>query len=118
MIKVCGVDELTPGRPTAVRVEDTQVVLALWQDEVFAVRDACPHMGQSFECGRVAPAITAAEAGAEMSVDTDTPVLMCPWHTWGYSVRDGRCTTDPRLRVRTYPTVVEDGQVFVDVGGA
>jgi nitrite reductase/ring-hydroxylating ferredoxin subunit len=39
--------------------------------------------------------------------------LVCPWHGWEYEVETGECVTDRRLRLRAFPTVVRDGQVFV-----
>jgi nitrite reductase/ring-hydroxylating ferredoxin subunit len=52
----------------------------------------------------------------EMAVDESRPVLVCPWHTWEYDLETGRSTTDARFRVRSYPVLVVDGEVFVDTG--
>ncbi len=44
----------------------------------------------------------------------DDSVLRCPWHGWEFDIRTGRSLFDPeRMRVTTYPTLVEDGQLFI-----
>lgn len=113
MEDVCAVSDLTPREPKAVRVKGREIVLMLWSGEVFAVRNHCPHQGQSFVNGHVVPRLTSSETAGELVSDDHDPLLICPWHTWGYELRSGRCTVDPSLRVRTYPVVVRDGRVLV-----
>ena len=42
-------------------------------------------------------------------------ILRCPWHSYEYDVVTGRCLTDPKLRLRTYPVRIEAGNLVVDV---
>ena len=41
-------------------------------------------------------------------------IAVCPVHGYAYDTKTGECQTDPRLRIRTYPVVVEDGEIKVD----
>jgi nitrite reductase/ring-hydroxylating ferredoxin subunit len=109
-------EELVEGVPHPVRVDGRDLMLVRWRDEVFAVRDACPHQIQSFIAGRVHDRILSGSAIGEFEVTRDEPVLQCPWHAWEFSLRDGRCLGDPRHRVRIYETAVRDGRVLIDVG--
>ena len=42
-------------------------------------------------------------------------VAVCPVHGYAYNTKTGECQTDPRLRIRTYPVVVEDEEIKVEV---
>jgi nitrite reductase/ring-hydroxylating ferredoxin subunit len=39
--------------------------------------------------------------------------LICPWHGWEYDVTTGVCAGDKRLRLKKYPVVERDGNVYV-----
>ena len=41
-------------------------------------------------------------------------IITCPWHGIEFDIATARALL-PRLRVRTYPVAVEDGQVKVTV---
>lgn len=115
MQDVCAVADLKPHEPFAVRVGNAEIVLTMWRDKVYAVRNVCPHQGQSFVCGNVVPQLTSSVPGEKVIVHDDHPVLLCPWHTWGYELETGRCVTEPTLRVRRYDVEVRDGRVLVDL---
>jgi len=43
-------------------------------------------------------------------------ILRCPWHDFSYDVRTGAClTAHDRLRVKTYPLVIEHSEVFLEI---
>jgi len=116
-IETVGLDDLAEGVATPVEVEGRSVVLVRWRDRVFAVRNICPHQAASFAGGFVHSGLTGAAGptAVDFVVDDDEPVLQCPRHHWEFRPRDGSCVADPRFRVRSYETVVEDGRVFVIV---
>jgi nitrite reductase/ring-hydroxylating ferredoxin subunit len=47
----------------------------------------------------------------------DGRVLACPWHQWEFDLKTGRALFDPSVRARTYPVVVEDGNIYIDLKG-
>jgi nitrite reductase/ring-hydroxylating ferredoxin subunit len=51
----------------------------------------------------------------DISVLDDEPMLVCPWHAWGFRLDTGECTVDASLRVKRYDVVVEDERVFVNL---
>ncbi len=64
--------------------------------EIRAVDGACPHAGGPLAEGTVADG-----------------VVTCPWHGWTFDARTG-CSLDPPGRdVARYPTLVEDGNVYL-----
>jgi 3-phenylpropionate/trans-cinnamate dioxygenase ferredoxin subunit len=86
-----------------------------WGSEVFALRNICPHQSHSFDNGRVHLRLGAPSGPGDVSVVADAPLLQCPMHAWDYELRTGRCSVDPRMRVRTYATRIEQERVLVDV---
>ena len=115
-LDVASLSELEPGVPHVTIAGRREIVLLLWEDAVFAVRNICPHQSHSFAKGASRPKVVrGCTAPGEVRVDGHEAMLKCPMHGWTFSVRDGVCSTDPKFRVRTYPTTIRDGRVLVDV---
>jgi nitrite reductase/ring-hydroxylating ferredoxin subunit len=103
------------GRPVPVEVDGRSLVVVRWQEEVFAVRNICPHQSQALTLGQVHGEIRATGTVGEIELDTTEPVIVCPWHTWEFRLRDGRCVRDASQRVKSYATEVRGDSVFVEV---
>ena len=115
-VDVAALNDLEPGLPLVASVGHREIVLLLWDGEVFAMRNVCPHQTHSFAKGASrAKVVRGCSAPGEVRVDAHEAMLKCPLHGWTFSVKDGTCSTDPKFRVRTYPTSVRDGRVLVDM---
>jgi nitrite reductase/ring-hydroxylating ferredoxin subunit len=80
------------------KLEGKQIALFAAGDAVFACNNRCPHEGYPLREGTL----------------DDACVLTCNWHGWKFDLRTG----DNLLqgdRLRTYPTRIVDGAVWVDV---
>lgn len=110
--------DLLEGVPLIVKVQGKDLALVLWRGKVYAARNICPHMSESFIHGKVRDLITAGGALGDLAVNSEEPEIVCPWHQWPYELRTGQCTVDPNLRVRTYVTEIRDSRVLVDMGAA
>jgi nitrite reductase (NADH) small subunit len=117
-IDVAGLGDLLEGQPTPHNVCGRAIVLVRWHDEVFAVRNICPHQSQHFDGGRVHLRLGAPGGPGNVSVQADAPLLQCPMHAWDYDLHTGFCNVDRKVRVRTYATRVSDGRVLVDMDPA
>jgi len=42
-------------------------------------------------------------------------ILRCPFHNWEFDITTGEALYDKRVRARTFPVEVRDGQVVVRV---
>jgi nitrite reductase (NADH) small subunit len=73
---LCRLSELEEARPRLVRVEGRAVAVVRIGGDVFAIGAVCPHWGGPLADGQV------SAARAE---------IVCPWHRFRYSLRDGRC---------------------------
>lgn len=110
------VEELAEGVPHIVTVEDREVGVILWRDDVFAVRNICPHQFAPICRGYTMPMIVSDDCGM-VAVDDDRPVLLCPWHSWEFDVRTGDVVVgESNYRLKTYPAMIENGLVLVDLG--
>lgn len=105
------------GEPVAVRVGRRRLVLIRDGDQVFVLRDACPHQGAALSAGRVITTCRLRWRDARWE-QTDLRAVQCPWHGWSFGLRDGRALfagEDSRARVRSYPARVAGGRVRVRV---
>lgn len=97
---VARVGDIPEGSGRAFPVNGTMVSVFYADGEYSAINDFCPHMGASLAEGHV-------EDGA----------VMCPWHAWSFSIRDGSwldCKDSP-VRCQAYPLRILDGEIQVAV---
>jgi 3-phenylpropionate/trans-cinnamate dioxygenase ferredoxin subunit len=77
-----------------------------------SVLNVCPHALAPVCLGRVSGTTLPSEPG-EYRWGREGEVLTCPWHGWEFDLRTGTALTGGKLRLRLYPTEVENGTVFV-----
>ena len=112
-LEVARLAELEEGVPTPVEAFGREVALVRWNGECFAVRNICPHQTVAFTDGRAQGQVLPGGRFGEIVVDRDDPVLRCPRHSYKFALRTGKCTIDPRLRIKVYSVSVRDGRVFL-----
>ena len=89
---VCPVGELPPWQMRTVMADGVALVVAHAPEGSYhAVRGVCAHQGGMLGEGTLSHLI------------------------YEYDVVTGRCLTDPKLRLRTYPVRIEAGNLVVDV---
>lgn len=94
-------DAFQDGAGVRVDVGAHRIAIFRIGDEVYAIGDRCSHAEASLAEGEV--------------FDYD---VECPRHGSEFDVRTGAPASLPATKpVPTYEAVVEDGEVFVDVGG-
>ncbi len=85
-------------RPFVFNPKHRQIALFEIDGRVFAIDNRCPHEGYPLAAGSLSSGC----------------VLTCNWHNWKFRLEDGHCTAGGD-NVRTYPTRLEDGDVWVDL---
>ncbi len=99
------VSDIKPGGVKAFQLAGEPIALAREGDDVFALRDICPHRAAPLSSGCV-----------------KSGTVECPYHGWQFGLNDGQCKTIPalpsdsnmnveRISVRTYP-VRQTGPLF------
>ena len=97
-VRVARADEVPPGSGKTVHA--TGIPLALFNEggEFFAIDDTCPHQGASLGEGLL-------HEGR----------VICPWHSWVFEIRTGRCAHVPEIGVSGYPTRRSGDAIEVEV---
>ena len=93
--------DIPEGEGRCFPVNGTMVGLFLHKGEYFAINDFCPHMGASL---------------SESPVSEDGSV-MCSWHAWCFSIKDGTWLDNRKggIKTPTYPVRVEGNEIQVNV---
>jgi nitrite reductase/ring-hydroxylating ferredoxin subunit len=98
-IKLCSADEVAPG--SAIKVETADLAVAVFNvgGEFYVTDDACTHGPGSLSEGYI-----------------EDDVVECNFHNGQFNIRTGEVVSPPcMIPVKTYPTIVEDGSVYIEV---
>ncbi|MQA01479.1 MAG: Rieske 2Fe-2S domain-containing protein [Streptosporangiales bacterium] len=109
--------ELSEDNRKLVTIAGEEIVVFRHRDTVYALENRCLHMGGPIAEGLLVDRVESVvdEEGNDLGdrFSDDVTHVVCPWHGWEYDIASGRCAALPRLRLRTYPTDVREGQVYV-----
>ncbi len=78
-------------------VNGCEVAAFRCQGTLYALQNQCPHEGGSLAGGLI--------EGDE---------VICPLHGYRFNVKTGACSTDPKLRAKTFAVVSQNGGFTVD----
>ena len=98
-VELCKIDEVAVG--TALKVEAAGLTVAVFNidGEFYVTDDSCTHGPGSLSEGYV-----------------DGDVIECNFHNGQFNIKTGEVVSPPCvIPIKTYPSVVQDGKVFVDV---
>lgn len=85
-------------------------------EEVVAVLNICPHELAPV-CKGIQRGTSLPSAPGEFRWGREDEIIACPWHQWEFDLRSGVSLTDPKVKVRTFPVEIEDGEVHVVLRG-
>ena len=110
-VAVCRVDDIPPaGR--IVDVRGLSVGLFRVGEKVVAVLNICPHELAPVCRGEVRGTTLPSPPG-EYRWGREGEILACPWHQWEFDLLTGTSLTDPKVRLRTFPVEIVDGDVVL-----
>ena len=98
-LQLCATGEVGPGE--ALKVETAQRTLAVFNVDgnYYVTDDACTHGPGSLSEGYL-----------------EGEVIECNFHQGCFNVRTGAVVSPPCVvPIRTYPCVIEDGMVYIDI---
>lgn len=98
---VAKISQIPEGQGRSFPVNGTMVGVYQHQGEFFAMNDFCPHQGAILSDSPV------AEDGS----------VMCPWHAWCFSIKDGSWLDSPGSKVKadSYAVRIEGENILVSV---
>lgn len=110
-VAVGHVDDIPHGG-RIIDVRGMSIGLFRIKDDVVAVLNICPHelapVCRGFQRGTSLPS-----APGEFIWGREDEILACPWHQWEFDLRTGQSLTDSKVRVRTFPVELDDGNIFI-----
>jgi len=118
------VEEIPPGERVIVTPFRGRAGIGVFNvaGRFHALRNLCPHKLGPLCTGRVSGLVVAEAPPSTdapgLDIERDGAILRCPWHLWEFEIASGRCLVDPRMRVKTYPVVIEEGEVVVYAAAA
>jgi nitrite reductase/ring-hydroxylating ferredoxin subunit len=107
--------ELPPGSSRIVPVGRHGIGVFNVDGALYALTNRCPHMGAPLCRGPVTGTVESTGDPYSGVWAMEGRVLRCPWHSWEFDITSGRTIARPLRAVRTFPVVVEDGQLLVEV---
>jgi 3-phenylpropionate/trans-cinnamate dioxygenase ferredoxin subunit len=101
LIDVCPLEELPPGAVKRVEWDELELMVVNCGDEILAMEDRCSHDDGDL---------------ADGEIDASRCTVECPRHGSVFDLRTGKPLNLPAYQpVETFPVVVENGFVRVDV---
>lgn len=110
----CAAAEVPPGERRVVEVAGRSIGIFNVAGDFYALHNGCPHKGGPLCEGRIS-GTTLPSDDYTFEYGRDGEILRCAWHGWEFEIATGRALADPRVRARSYPVTVEDGNVLVTV---
>ncbi len=90
--------EFPAGSLTQIELNGAAYALCNFEGMVRCYDGACPHAGGPLGDGNI-----------------DNGMIVCPWHEWAFDCKTGVNDFDPDVQLKSYPVVVQDGTIFVDL---
>ena len=109
---VCTADELPPGERRIVELAGRSIGVFNVGGSFYALHNRCPHKGGELCAGRITGTVLPT-CGRDFVYGREGEILRCSRHGWEFEIATGRALADPRVRARSYPVSVEDGQVVL-----
>lgn len=98
-IEVGSIDDIPKLGARVVRLPDGDIAVFRTQDdEIFALRDRCPHRGGPLSQGIV--------HGKKVT---------CPLHNWNIHLDEGKAVAPDEGCVPSFPVRIENGRVYVSI---
>ncbi len=99
--KIARVEDIPEGRGILVFGPNAlDIALFKVKGEIFALENACPHMGGPL-------------AEGDITHENCKNMVTCPWHGWQFDLRTGECETSPDDNVKKIEIQVEEGIVYL-----
>ena len=96
--KVAKVSDMADGGAQTLQIDQQPIALFKLGGLFYAIQNACLHRGGPLADGHL-----------------EGTVVTCPWHGWEFDVKSGECRTMEGAKLKTYPTKIENEDVFIQL---
>jgi nitrite reductase (NADH) small subunit len=113
-IHVSSVESLSPGERRIVNAGGIDIGVFNIDGAIYAIPNLCVHQWGPLCAGDISGTLTAS-ASSDWRYEwvRDGSIIVCPWHSLEFDVTTGQCLAYPRVKLRRYEVVIEDGAVYV-----
>jgi len=115
-VRACRAEEVPPGERVIRDVDGLSVGVFNVAGTFYALHNRCPHRGGPLCEGPVTGTALPTDDFA-YAYGREGELVRCAWHGWEFDIRTGRSIVQEHTRAKTFPVEVEDGAVYVVVGG-
>jgi nitrite reductase (NADH) small subunit len=91
-------DAPAPGKVMEAEVNGVQICLASLNGELAALDNICPHRQGPLGQGWI-----------------EGDAVICPWHSWAFSLKTGLAEYPAHERVDVFPVKIEGDNVLIDL---
>lgn len=109
---VAKVDEISPGKHKIISIGKKTIGIFNVNGNISAILNVCPHELGPICQGKVSGTTLPSQPG-EYNWGREGEIIFCPWHGWEFDLQTGACLTDSRVRLRIFPTSIEDGVIYI-----
>lgn len=96
-VRLASKNDIPEGKGREFRVDETYVAIFRDKGEFYAIEDMCPHAGAPMNDGPVSDC-----------------AVVCMWHGWKFSLKDGKCLNVPRgFPLTIYPVTLDGDDIYV-----
>ena len=96
---------------------DVEIGVFKWDGKYYAYENLCLHQGgpacEGVIMHQVRDVLAEDRTFIRQTFSEDDVHFVCPWHGYEYDIKTGECIGDRRLKLRKYPVVERDGEIFV-----
>lgn len=118
-IYVCKNNDMENGGRRIVDVNGTEIGIYRHQDRYYAYLNLCLHQGGPVCEGQLVPKVEDILAPDKTWLghrfNEDDMHIVCPWHSYEFSLKTGVCATDAKRRLRSFKVIERDGGIYVDM---
>lgn len=106
--------DLKAGEHKIVNVGRLEIGLYNLDGTFYALHNMCPHQFGPACAGPVGyESVCNSQTDWHLQLVRKGEILTCPWHGMEFDVKSGQCLSDKKMRLRTFPVQVIDGNVHV-----
>ena len=110
----CRAEEVRPGKATIVKMKNRTIGLFQVDGGYYALLNVCPHRGAALCEGPVCGTNRTTDR-AEFVYERPGGIIRCAWHGWEFDIKTGAFLVDPKIKARSFPVSVEDGELYVQI---
>ena len=115
---VAQASDLKPGEHKIVQIRSLEIGIYNVGGNFYALHSMCPHQFGPACLGPVTSQSVCDEStGWRLQWRKEGEILVCPWHGMQFDILTGQSLPNKKVRLRTFPVRVVDGEVRVQIGG-